>query len=217
MDFLKDILGEDLFEQLKGKIEAHNGDKKNKDSQVKIGNLATGEYVAKGKYDNLQELLDSSKLSVDELTEKINTMKQGELDSEKLKNKISEIETLLTESKAREDELKLKYALDVAMLAEGISKDNAELLSIALERKLKDKGEVLELDSNGKIKGWSDKIGGLKVQYPSMFNADPGNEPGGKKKVIENKLKKGNPNDDKKDEPKSLAEALQMTYEKNDE
>ncbi len=59
MDFLKEILGETLFEQVFKAINEYNGNEANKDKQVKIGNLASGEYVGKGKYEALQEELNS--------------------------------------------------------------------------------------------------------------------------------------------------------------
>ncbi len=176
MDFLKRILGEELFNQMVEKINAHNSDETNKDNQIKIGNLGNGDYVEKNRYDNLQA-------------------------------KVTDAEKLLAESKAREMELKVKYAFDVAMLAEGVKKENAELLAIALERKLKEQGETLELDDNGNIKGWNDKVSALKTQFPTMFES----EKGGKKIFDEDHL----PDDisDRKTEPKNLAEALREEFE----
>ena len=57
MEFLKEILGEELYKQFEEKINAHNGDEANKDKQIKLANLSSGEYVGKGKYDALDELL----------------------------------------------------------------------------------------------------------------------------------------------------------------
>ena len=58
MEFLKEILGEELFNQLAEKINAHNGNEANQNNQIKLGNLGTGEYVSKAKHDALQALLD---------------------------------------------------------------------------------------------------------------------------------------------------------------
>lgn len=58
MEFLKEILGESLYAQLEQALNAYNGNEANKDKQVKLANLAGGEYVGKGKYDALQTLLD---------------------------------------------------------------------------------------------------------------------------------------------------------------
>lgn len=61
MEFLKTIVGDELYKQLEEKINAYNGNEANTD-KVKIGNLGTCEYVSKGKYDSellkIQTLLD---------------------------------------------------------------------------------------------------------------------------------------------------------------
>ena len=64
MEFLKEILGEDLFSQVSEKVNAFNGNEANKDKQVKIGNLASGEYVGKGKF--MQASREAAKLSYDD-------------------------------------------------------------------------------------------------------------------------------------------------------
>lgn len=210
MEFLKAIYGDKAltYEELDQAIKAHNGDEANKDNQIKIGNLGTGEYVNKGKHDNLQALLDASKGDVQTLTETIESLKKGKVDAETLQQKVAEAEKLLEESKAREVELKVKYALDVAMLAEGVKKENAELLAIALERKLKEKGEILELDENDNIKGWTDKLSVLKTQFPTMFESASGGDDG--LKVLDpNKLKQS----DKRNIVPTKEQFRQMSYE----
>lgn len=210
MEFLKAIYGDKAltYEELDQAIKAHNGDEANKDNQIKIGNLGTGEYVNKGKHDNLQALLDASKGDVQTLTETIESLKKGKVDAETLQQKVAEAEKLLEESKAREVELKVKYALDVAMLAEGVKKENAELLAIALERKLKEKGEILELDENDNIKNLKDKLDGLKTQFPTMFESASGGDDG--LKVLDpNKLKQS----DKRNIVPAKEQFRQMSYE----
>ena len=51
MEFLKDILGEDLYKQVSDTVNAYNGKLENKDKQVKLADLGSGQYVDKGKYD----------------------------------------------------------------------------------------------------------------------------------------------------------------------
>lgn len=208
MEFLKEVLGDELFETLVEKVNAYNADEANKDKQIKIANLATGEYVGKGKYDNLQAMLDGSKGDVATLTKTIEELKKGNVDAETLQAKVAEAEKALAESKAREQQMQIKYALDLAMLSEGVKKDNAELLAIALERKLVEKGEKLELDENGNIKDLSDKLSGLKVQYPSMFESAKDAD----KKIVELDLPKRK--EDDATQPMTLAEALKENYEK---
>ena len=57
MEFLKAILGDELYSQFESKINEYNGSEANKDKQVKIGNISTGEYVSKSDYDALNETL----------------------------------------------------------------------------------------------------------------------------------------------------------------
>lgn len=54
MDFLKSILGDDLFSQVENKVNAYNSDEANKDKQIKIANLASGEYTSKNKFKDLE-------------------------------------------------------------------------------------------------------------------------------------------------------------------
>ena len=69
-----------------------------------------------------------------------------------------------------------------------------------------EKGETLELDENDNIKGWTDKLTGLKTQFPNMF------ETASEKKHIEEKKLPGG-DAGRENEPKNLAEALQQRYE----
>ena len=47
MEFLKAILGEELYNQFISKINEFNGDEANKDKQIKLANLTDGAYVSK--------------------------------------------------------------------------------------------------------------------------------------------------------------------------
>ena len=45
MEFLKEILGEELFSQLEAKINEYNGSDAGKEKQIKIGNMNSGEHA----------------------------------------------------------------------------------------------------------------------------------------------------------------------------
>lgn len=53
MEFLKTVLG-DQYVTFEAAVKAYNEDPANKDNQVKLGNLATGDYVSKDKYTALE-------------------------------------------------------------------------------------------------------------------------------------------------------------------
>lgn len=169
MEFLKEILGEELFNQVAEKINAHNGNEANKDKQVKIGNLGTGEYVGKGKYDALQELVNGKETELASANELIAQLKKATKDDEGLQKKIGEYDVQVAQLQAQLQETKIKSAIKVALLSEKAV--DVDYLTFKLNERLKEKGETLELDENDNIKGWEDKLSGLKTQFPSMFES----------------------------------------------
>lgn len=206
MEFLKEILGEELFNQVAEKINAHNGNEANKDKQVKIGNLGTGEYVGKGKYDALQELVNGKETELASANELIAQLKKATKDDEGLQKKIGEYDVQVAQLQEQLQETKLKSAIKVALLSEKVT--DVDYLTFKLNESLKEKGENLELDENDNIKGWEDKLSGLKTQFPTFFESAGTN----KMKVLgDNRLPEGDGN--RNVEPDNLAEALRMQYE----
>ena len=184
MDFLKEILGEELFGQFSEKINAHNGNEANKDKQIKIANLASGEYVGKGKYDALDALLKGKETELTTANGLIAELKKGTKGNEELQGKITGYESQVADLQAQLQEIKIKSAIKVALLSEKAV--DVDYLTFKLNEKLKEKGESLELDENDNIKGWDDKLSGLKTQFPTMFESASAD---GDKKIVENKLK----------------------------
>ena len=141
--------------------------------------------------------------TVKELTEAqnlINDLKKASKGNEDLQGKITAYEGQVEQLQKELAQTKLDAEIKVGLLAE-------KALDVDyLTFKLKEKGE-LALDENGKIKGWDDKLAALKTQLPNQFEAS------GQKKIIENRLPDGSGGGE--EEPKSLADALRMTYENN--
>ena len=170
MEFLKEILGEELFNQLAEKVNAHNGDEANKDKQIKIGNLASGEYVGKGKYDALDALLKGKQTELDTANGLISELKKGTKGNDELQGKITGYESQVADLQKQLQETKIKAAIKVALLSEKAV--DVDYLTFKLNEKLNEKGETLELDENDNIKGWDDKLSGLKTQFPKMFETE---------------------------------------------
>lgn len=170
MEFLKAILGDDLYTKFEQAVALYNGKPENKDAQVKIGNLGSGEYISKGKYASLEA---ENSTNINKLTEANNLIAQlqkAAKGDEGLQTKVTEYQTRVQELETELAKTKLEGAVKVELLA-------AKALDVDyLAYKLKEKGE-LALDENGKIKGWEDKLLALKTQHPTMFAAE------GKKKV----------------------------------
>lgn len=203
MEFLKEILGEELYNQFVSKINEHNGNEANKDKQIKIGNLGTGEYVSKAKHDALQALLDGKSTELDTANGLIEELKKGTKGNEELQGKITGYESQVADLQAQLQATKIKSAVKVGLLAEKC--DDIDYVTYVIEKKMKDENKTLELDENENIKGWDDLISGVKTQIPAHFEkAKDGN------KVEPNPLPKG---DDRKTQPQNLAEAIKASYE----
>lgn len=178
MEFLKEILGEELFKQFETAVNAYNGSEANKDKQVKLANLGGGEYVGKGKYDALQAQLDGKTTELDTANGLIAELKKGTKGNEELQSKITGYETQVQQLQAELEKTKLENAIQLALRdAKAVDPDY-----LAFKLREKYKPEELTLDENGKVKGMDDKLAGLKTQFPAQF------ESSGNKKVIENKL-----------------------------
>lgn len=167
MEFLKEVLGEELFKQVSSKINEHNGNEANKDKQLKLANLASGEYVGKGKHDALQALLDGQKTELEQANSLIAELKKGTKGNEEMQTKITDYERQVAELQQQLDETKVNAALKVALLSENV--DDVDYITFQLKKNLKEKGETLELDENENIKGWADQLNGLKTQFPKHF------------------------------------------------
>lgn len=115
---------------------------------------------------------------VAELTEAQNLiaeLKKASKGQEDLQGKITNYETQVQQLQTENQRIKVEAEAKVGLLA-------AKAVDVDyLLFKLKEKGE-LELDDQGKIKGWDDKLAALKTQLPTQFEADA------KKNIIENKL-----------------------------
>ncbi len=171
MEFLREFFGENAltFDQFTQLINAHNGNEANKDNQIKIGNLGGGDYVSKGKFDAMQELLHGKEAELLQANELITTLKAGTKGNEELQAKISGYEQTVSALQQELQETKIKSALKVALLTE--KPLDLDYMTYKAVEKIKEDGKSFELDENDNIKGWNDFITALKTQMPSQFEA----------------------------------------------
>lgn len=180
MEFLKLIFGDELYKQCLEKLNAYNNDPANKDKQIKLANLGTGDYVAKGKFTELENQLNTKDASLTEANNLIAEFKKNSKGNEAMQGKITEYEGKVQALEAELQKTKLDNAIKVALLTAKVT--DVDYLTY----KLMEKGE-LELDEKGSIKGIDDKIAGLKTQYPNFFEGsatkvyEDGKLPGGDK------------------------------------
>lgn len=135
------------------------------------------------RYGKLKTQHDGVAQQLAEANSLIDELKKSNKGNDGLQQKITAYEQQVTQLQAELEQTKLESAIKVELLA-------AKALDVDyLSFKLKEKGE-LTLDEQGKIKGWDDKLAGLKTQFPTQFEAE------GKKNIIENKLPDGGNNNE---------------------
>jgi hypothetical protein len=64
---------------------------------------------------------------------------------------------------------RIDSAINVGLLAAGVKPDDVDYVTY----KLKSTGDI-ELDDQGNIKGWEDKVAGLKTRFPANFTSSGG-------------------------------------------
>ncbi len=153
------------------------------------------------RYGKLKTQHESTTQQLTEANTLIEELKKGTKGQEGLQQKVSDYEAQVAQLQQQLAKTQLDAEIRVQLLS-------AKALDVDyMTYKLKEKGE-LALDENGKIKGWDDKLAGLKTQFPAQFEAS------GQKKILENKLDVGEPGEV---EPKNLEDALKLAYgPKND-
>lgn len=204
MEFLKTVLGQELFAQVEAKINEHNAAEKDESKHIKIANLGEGGYVSKDKHSALETEKNSIQEQLTAAQQLVEDYKKSSKNDEAAQQKITEYETKVTQLTTELEQAKLDSALKIALLQAKAS--DVDYLMF----KIKQDGKKLKLDDKGEIKGLNDIISSLKTQLPAQFESNSA----GKKKIDENKLPGSN--DDDEGEPQTLAEAIQQSYENND-
>lgn len=131
--------------------------KQNKIFTVNEENLDT-------RYKDLQTKFDSKSKEHKEATALIEQLKKDNSDNGSLTAKISEYEATIEALNEQLTQTKIESAVRI-----GLQSEKAVDIDY-LTFKLKEKGEKLELDEQGNIKGWADKISALKTQLPMYFD-----------------------------------------------
>lgn len=196
MDFLKAILGDDLYSQVEAKVNAYNADEANKDKQVKIGNLASGEYTSTNKYSDLETEKGNLQQRLQAAQQTIADLKKSNKGDEGLQQKVTEYEAEITKLTDELAATKTDNALRNALTEAGAV--DVDYLMF----KVKQKGKV-EMGEDGKIKGIDDTISSLKTQYAQQFSGS-----GSGKKYDEKKL----PEEDDQKKGITKKELLSMPY-----
>lgn len=158
MDFLKSIFGDKQlsYDELVKAVEAHN--KANKDEQIKIANLAGGEYVSKEKFDAKEKELTKANEQITSLNDTVKTF-----EGEKV-----ELDTKMKE-------LDKQYKKEMKDMQEGFAKEKAVNDWFAQNKTnytdlLKSKFDMDKITVDGdKVIGLEEQGETLLEQYKDLF------------------------------------------------
>lgn len=114
MEFLKEILGEDLFNQVKTKVSSYN-EKVDKDKRVSIANVNGDEYVTKAKYSQLETDFNNTKTSLNTAQTTIEDLKKSNGSNADLQQKVSDYETKIANLEATGKAEKAKMLKEIAI------------------------------------------------------------------------------------------------------
>lgn len=132
------------------------------------------------RYKKLKDEHDAVIKERDEGKTLIESLQKSSKGNEGLQKQITEYQTKMEQLQAELQQTKIDSAINVGLLAAGVKADDVDYITF----KLKAKGDI-ELDEQGNIKGWDDKVAGLKTQFPANFTSAGG------KKYEEHKLENG--------------------------
>lgn len=185
MEFLEEILGTDLYNQVKTKVSSYN-EKADKDKKVSIANVNGGEFIAKAKYDQLKQDLDNTTTSLNTANTTIADLKKNNGDNANLQQKIADYENekanLEMKYKEEKSEMIKKMAIKDALYNENAKHPELLISKFDLSKVVLDeKGENVvsgideQMKSNKEI--YEDLFGEVEQQnQPYHYTPASGNE-----------------------------------------
>jgi len=168
MEWMKDILGDELYKEFEAKITAHNEAAKEDEDKIKLANLALGKYTGTDHHDGEVGRLTAEKKSLAEQITKL----QGDLkavgtsteDIEKIKEAadvaLKASQDTVTETKAAGDQAALDYEIRLEVIRSGAKNE------LSVMAHLDTKAITL---NDGKILGLSEQLETIKKEHVYLF------------------------------------------------
>ena len=120
MEFLKEVLDEELYKQVETAVTTHNAKPENKDKQMKLADLGSGQYVDKGKYDAAVAEKENLEGQIKTLNTTIGDLKKNNADNETLQTTIANLQGELKKQQTASEEIAKTYALKEQLSKQGV-------------------------------------------------------------------------------------------------
>ena len=150
MEFLKDVLGVDLYNQVAEALKGHEKD-------IKLANLATGDYVSKGKYDSDLQARDTR---IAELTKEVQDY--DGVDVKKLQQDVADWQKKYTDDIEAE---RIASKVQLAVAKSGTRSEKALLGMLDFDK--------ITIGDDGEVKGLDEQIADIKKEDDFLFTAEP--------------------------------------------
>lgn len=118
---LEELLGEELYKQVKEKIDAANANEPDKLKHIRYADLSEGEYVSKGKYDTAVAEKENLAGQVETLNTTISDLKKNNADNETLQTTIANLQGELKKQQNANEEIAKTYALKEQLAKQGVT------------------------------------------------------------------------------------------------
>lgn len=181
---LEELLGEELFKQVKEKLDAANSKEPDKLKHIRYVDLSEGEYVSKSKYEALEAAKNSAETQLKTATDSLKKF-EG-VDTDKLNEEITKLQGELSSQKKAAESIQKEYALKDKLREAGVLDADYVIY--------KQGGvEKFTFDKEGKPVGVDDILKPMREASPHLFQAGQGAEyhpAGGGKPPVKNPFAK---------------------------
>lgn len=117
---LEELLGEELYTQVKDKIDAANAKETDKLKHIRYADLSEGEYVSKAKYETIASEKQNLETQISTLNTTITTLKNGNKDNEDLQTTIKNLNKDIENLKLESEKTTKAYALKEQLTKAGV-------------------------------------------------------------------------------------------------
>ena len=162
IDFLKPILGDELFQQVSEKLSAASG--------IDLRNVADGSYIPKEKLDEKIKALKDQAQQMTALQGQLTEAQKQAGTVEGLNQQITKLTGDLSARDATIQGMAMKY--DVKDALRGMNARNADVILPLLNMDKIKRGE------DGKLTGLQEQVAALKKSDAYLFDAQPGSRGG---------------------------------------
>lgn len=160
-DFLKPVLGDELFTQVEAKLSA---------ASLNIINLSDGSYIPKAKFDEERNKVKALNTNVADLTQQLNDAKSKADNADTLQATIDQLNKDIADKDAAIAKTTMQYRIKDEL--RGMKAKNVDIIMPLLKM-----DKITEKD--GKIEGLSEQVDALKKSDAYLFETNPGSNRGG--------------------------------------